>query len=246
MPTLKTTKAYQYMKHSNLNRGDIATFRRATITPGTPYKKFPDADRYTLPTDWSIDEPLFVPLLQNRRSKRQFNDHSITLETLGFLLWAAQGVTASAGKYLFRTAPSAGALYPVETYLAIENIEGLGRGLYHFDPELFELEQLRRESVAQDLAMAALNQQFIQQAAVTFVWTSVFRRNMSKYGDRGLRYMLMDAGHICQNLLLAAEAQHLCGCPVGAFFDDEVNGILDIDGQEETVVYMAAIGSADG
>lgn len=246
MVTLKTTKALQYMKHSNLDRDKTSKFKPAAIASGTPYKKYPEADRYTLPTDWSIDEPLLVPLLQNRRSNRKFNDQSITLETLGFLLWAAQGVTASAGKYLFRTAPSAGALYPIETYLAIENIEGLERGLYHFDPEFFELEQLRRESVAQDFAMAALNQQFIHQAAVTFVWTSVFRRNMSQYGDRGLRYILMDVGHICQNLLLAAEAQHLRGCPVAAFFDNEANEILDIDGQEESVVYMAAIGSADG
>lgn len=158
------------------------------------------------------------------------------------MLWASQGITAQAGKYLFRTAPSGGALYPIETYLSIHRVEGIDPGLYHFDPELFMLERLTKLSVGEQVAAACLNQKFIASSAVTFIWTSIFHRNLNKYKDRGLRYILLDAGHICQNLLLGAEAVGCGGCPVAAFFDDELNSILDIDTEREAALYLASVG----
>ena len=90
--------------------------------------------------------------------------------------------------------------------------------------------------------MACLDQKFTAQAPVVFLWTGVFRRAMSKYGDRGMRYILLDAGHICQNLLLAAEAVGCGGCPIGAFYDNELNNLLQIGGEEESILYAASVG----
>jgi SagB-type dehydrogenase family enzyme len=133
-------------------------------------------------------------------------------------------------------------LYPVETYCAIERVEGLAPGLYHFQVENFQLELLRQGSCGEDLALACLGQQFIRQAAVNFIWTAVLRRNFQKYGDRGLRYVFLDAGHICENLLLAVTALGGGACPVAAFFDEEVNEIISIDGEEEAALYLASVG----
>lgn len=158
------------------------------------------------------------------------------------MLWASQGITGTAGKSSFRTAPSAGALYPIETYISVQRVEGLESGIYHLDVPRLELEFLQPGDYADDFALSALNQPLLSNAAVVFIWTTIYRRNLSKYGDRGLRYICLDAGHICQNLLLAAEANGCGGCAVAAFFDDEINEILGIDGMEETAIYMAGIG----
>ena len=159
------------------------------------------------------------------------------------LLWASQGISGRAGSFFFRTAPSAGALYPIETYLSIQNVESLTPGLYHFQPAEFALEKLSNEFAGNKVAKAALGQNFIAQAGVVFIWSAILRRNFSKYGHRGLRYVMMDAGHICQNLLLAAEGLDLGACPVAAFYDNELNGLLGLDGEEESVVYLAAVGA---
>ncbi len=202
----------------------------------------PDAIKFDLPRTWDLDEARITPLLQNRRSLRKYSPDPISIKELSFMLWCSQGITAKSGKYLFRTSPSGGALYPIETYVSIHNVDGLQTGLYHFDPEMFQLEQLTEHSQGIKIAHGCLNQKFIESSAVAFLWTAVFHRNMNKYGDRGLRYILLDAGDICQNLLLAAEAVRCGGCPVGAFFDDELNTILDIDGQNESILYLASIG----
>ena len=166
----------------------------------------------------------------------------MTFEELAFILWASQGITAKSGNYSFRTAPSGGALYPIETYFSANLVEDLDPGIYHFDVEKFALDKIREDDQAQAVAKACMNQKFMAQSAVTFLWTTVFRRSMSKYGNRGMRYILLDAGHICQNTLIAAEAIACGGCPVAAFYDDEVNNLLGLNKDEETVLYAASVG----
>jgi SagB-type dehydrogenase family enzyme len=141
-----------------------------------------------------------------------------------------------------RTAPSAGALYPIETYVAVNRIEGIDPGILHFDVKGFQLERLTSGNSGQDVAKAALDQDFLNRAHVIFIWSAVLRRTMAKYGHRGLRYIFLDAGHIAQNLCLAAEALGAGACPVAAFYDEEVNDLIGIDGEEETVIYMAGVG----
>jgi len=214
--------------------------------------------------DWSAKPPAFkryeaprIPLLnpeieggiplwkalQRRRSYRDFTENPISVDTLAQLVWATQGVTAMAGDSLFRTAPSAGGLFPIETYLVINHVEGLESGLYHlFLPE-WELEFLSPGNYGAPLAQAALSQGMMAKAAVDFVWTAVVYRSAWKYEQRAYRYIYLDVGHICQNLYLACESLDLGCCAVGAFFDKEANQLIGVDGNEETVIYMAAVGN---
>lgn len=178
-----------------------------------------------------------------RRSTRAFSpERSLSLGLLSLLLWSTQGITAKEGEWSFRAAPSAGALYPIETYILARAVEGLEQGIYHFRPHMFDLEFIRSGDFAMPLAEAALGQDMIRQAQATFMWTAIVERSRWKYRQRAYRYIYVDAGHIAENLYLAGTAAGLGVCAVGAFFDDQVNGLIAIDGVEEVTVYLAAVG----
>ncbi len=182
-------------------------------------------------------------LLRDRRSRRQYNaERNLEKDFLSTILWATQGITAKYGGFLFRTAPSAGGLYPVETYLFLRAVEGIEPGIYHFRAHVFDLELLKKGDFSKELADAALGQMIVRNAQVTFIWSAVVERSKWKYHQRAYRYIYLDAGHIAQNLYLAAEALGLGVCAIGALFDDRVNSIIDVDGIEETVIYMATVG----
>ncbi|MHA2062004.1 MAG: SagB/ThcOx family dehydrogenase, partial [Candidatus Sifarchaeia archaeon] len=158
-----------------------------------------------------------------------------------------QGSTAKLdtqfGPLFLRTAPSAGALYPCETYLCVRLVADLEPGIYHFRPHYFDLELLKEGDYSEEFSLAALNQKMVRSAHVTFVWTAVVERSKWKYLQRAYRYIYLDAGHIGQNLYLAAEALQLGCCTIGAIFDEEANKLIDdVDGINETVVYMATVG----
>lgn len=242
MPELRESLGHRYLQATKFAREEREGQLPPAIQRTEPCKTYPKAEAVELPRVWPQQGADLLSLLQHRRSVRKFAEEAISLEELALLLWGSQGVTGQAGSFLFRTAPSAGALYPIETYLAIQRVTGLVPGIYHFDVQGFRLERLAEMAPGQPLAEACLGQRFIAQAPVNFVWTAIFRRNMAKYGHRGLRYILLDAGHICANLLLTAGFLGLSGCPVAAFYDDELNGLLGVDGQEESVVYLASIG----
>lgn len=242
MPELKETKGFRYLESSRFDRLSIEKRQRPAIAAVEPFKHYPHAGKIPLPRTWVLAEDQLTPLLQHRRSLRKYSAEPISLEHLAFLLWASQGITGQAGNYLFRATPSAGALYPVETYISAHSITGLAAGIYHFDAEHFALDRLTERDEAEAVARACLDQNFMARAAVVFLWTGVFRRAMSKYGDRGMRYILIDAGHICQNVLIAAEAVGCGGCPIGAFYDSELNHLLQIDGEEESILYAASVG----
>lgn len=242
MPELTETKGFQYLVSTRFDRDSMHNRLRPAIAEVEPFKHYPLAEKIPLPRQWNLDEERITPLLQNRRSLRKYSAEPISLEHLAFMLWASQGITGQAGRYLFRTTPSAGALYPVETYISARSIQGLAPGIYHFDGKNFTLDRLTEQDMTEAVARACLDQRFMAQAPVLFLWTGIFRRAMSKYGDRGMRYILLDVGHICQNLMTAAEAVGCGGCPVGAFYDDELNTLLQVDGQEETILYAASVG----
>lgn len=242
MPELGECTGFKYIKETGYRRDTIKQMVRPAIAEVSTFKKYPDAEKVELPRSWTLKEARITPLLQNRRSLRKYLMASITLGELAFMLWASQGITAKSGNYSFRTTPSGGALYPVETYFSANLVEGLDPGLYHFDVENFALDKIRADDQAEAVASACMNQKFMARSAVTFLWSVIFRRSMSKYGNRGMRYVLLDAGHICQNTLTAAEAIGSGGCPVAAFYDDEVNDLLGLDEKEETVIYAASVG----
>lgn len=185
-------------------------------------------------------------VMEQRRSKRDYTQGGLSLDLLSQLLWATQGITAQEGPYLFRTVPSAGALYPIETYLIVHRIEKLKPGIYHLDVPGFCLELLREGNFSREIVAAALQQSMAATASVVFIWTAVIRRSSWKYGARASRYIYLDAGHIGQNLYLAATALKLGCCTIGAFYDDKVNQIIGVDGKEETAIYLATIGKLAG
>jgi len=158
------------------------------------------------------------------------------------LLWACQGITARSGDYEFRSAPSAGALYPVETYLVSHHVTGIDMGLYHYNVAEHKLELLKAEDLRRPLMMAGLMQQMLFDCAAAFIWTARVKRSRWKYRQRAYRYIYLDAGHAAENLALAAESLGLGCCLVGAFFDDPVNELVGVDGSAETVIYMCAVG----
>ena len=209
-----------------------------------PFKEYPDRPRIPLPpaaksllTSTPLEE-----VLSNRRSRREFVGETISLAELAALLWACQGITARHGPYLLRTAPSAGALYPFETYVSVQAVDGLDPCLCHLNVSGFCLEVTASGHHGRAIALAALAQGFLERASAVVLWTAVYPRAAWKYGDRALRYIGLDLGHVCQNLVLAAEALGLGCCPVAAFFDRPMNELLGVDGREEFAYYLAAVG----
>jgi SagB-type dehydrogenase family enzyme len=181
-------------------------------------------------------------LLKSRKCVRNFSNEPLTLSDLSFLLWASTGIRAKRNGYEFRTAPSAGALYPIETYFLANNVESLPNGLYHYNITLNALEELKIGAFSNLVTHSALDQEMCSKAAVVFVWSAIFERSKWKYGQRAYRYLYLDAGHISQNLALSVVSLGLGSCPIGAFFDDEINSLLELDGKEESVIYLTVVG----
>ena len=207
-----------------------------------------------LPMPEGEPDPGLWDSVAKRRSVRSYAAAPLTLLELSRLLWAGTGVTASFGQDFYRAAPSAGALYPIETYVVVNRVEGLEPGLYHYrvaGVDILErpivegshsLEQLRVGDLGPAIAAAALDQPMCRKAAAVFVWSAVFARSVWKYRDRAYRYFYLDAGHIAAQVSLAAVSLGLGSCPVAAYFDEEANALLELDGESESVVYMTSVG----
>jgi len=181
--------------------------------------------------------------IAHRRTQRQFTDRPIPLQELAQLLWATQGLTGKPGEQPARAAASAGALYPNETYLFVNAVHNCPAGIYHYEVLQKRLAMLAEGNFADELANACLDQTFCAKASVVFAWGAVVDRCAMKYGDRTYRYLYLDAGHLGGQLQLAATALGLGSVNIGAFFDDEVNRLLGLDGMHETVVYLTAVGT---
>jgi len=206
------------------------------------YKSYPGAETVELPEpEVSGGGPLWS-VIASRRSFREFEEKPVELKVLSQLLWACTGITARTRNFEFRSAPSAGALYPVETYVVCNHVHGAGMGLYHYNVLEHRLELLKAGDLREQLMQAGLNQPVFFECAAAFLWTAVVKRSSWKYRQRAYRYIYLDAGHAAQNLALAAESLGLGCCLVGAFFDDEVNELLETDGDWETIIYMCTIG----
>jgi len=207
-----------------------------TVTPTPPPEprsviiELPEP-RYN--SDVSIEQSLL-----RRRSIRSYTDELLTLQELSQLLWAAQGVTDPKG---FRTAPSAGALYPLELYVVAGDVQDLSPGVYRYDPVEHELIRTMEGDKRLELADAAVWQDFVGEGAIVIVFTAVYERTTVKYGDRGIRYVHMEAGHAAQNLCLQATAMDLGVVTIGAFYDEEVVELLNLPGDEQPL-YIIPVG----
>jgi SagB-type dehydrogenase family enzyme len=181
----------------------------------------------------SIEETLI-----KRRSVRDYTREPLTLIEVSQLLWAAQGITSDG---IYRAAPSAGALYPLEVYMIVGNVEGLVAGAYRYMPKGHELVMVLEGDMRLRLADAALGQSPVRNAAIDIVLTSVYDRITRKYGDRGVRYALIEIGHVGQNICLQATAMDLGSVCIGAFYDEQVRALLKLP-KEEAPLYIIPIG----
>lgn len=178
-------------------------------------------------------------LLDQRRSVREYATEPLSLQEIGQVLWAAQGISDS--PHDFRTAPSAGALYPLEIYLVAGDVEGLAAGVYKYIPAQHALAEVTTGDVRAALYAAALNQEPVRKAPATLVIAAVYARITDQYGERGRMYVHMEAGHAGQNIYLQAEALHLGTVAIGAFQDQGVSKALNLTRQEEPL-YIYPLG----
>jgi SagB-type dehydrogenase family enzyme len=207
-----------------------------------PYKLYPQAPKVALPAFTPREQMSLDKALRLRKSTRDFKERPILLEQLSYLLWASTGIQRTEYGYQFRTAPSAGALYPIETYIIANSVQELPAGLYHYAIRQPHLEQIKLGDLSRQIAEAALGQEVCAAAPAVFVWSAVFNRCKYKYGQRAYRYIYMDAGHIAENLALAAVSLSLGTCQIGALFDDEVNKLIGLNGVQESTIYMTVVG----
>lgn len=195
-------------------------------------------ERIPLPAPRMVSETSVEAALAQRRSIRDYSDENLTVGEVSQLLWAAQGITAPWGG---RTAPSAGALYPLELYLAVGAVNGVAAGVYRYWPEEHELEKVKEGDTRAALAAAALGQECVKDAAIDLVIVGVYHRTTARYGDRGIQYVHLEAGHAAQNVYLQAEALGLGTVALGAFHDDEVARVLGLE-EESTPLYIMPVG----
>ncbi len=203
-------------------------------------------DLIDLPAPAEIDLPPYDlrRAIEGRRSLRDYGDTPLSLDELSYLLWCTQGVKeVTTRPATLRTVPSAGARHVFETYVLVNRVEGLRPGLYRF---LALEHKLVSENLSPDIAKAlcsaCLEQDQVLASAVTFVWAAVVYRMTWRYPGRGYRYLLLDAGHVCQNLYLAAESIDCGVCAIGAFLDEALNNLLGLDGEEQFAIYVATLG----
>ncbi len=220
------------------------------------YKEYRDVPVFSLPKIKELNDNLefqsLHKILNQRRSIRQFDNTPLNTHQLAYLLWASTGISRDTGSFQFRTTPSAGALYPIETYLCInqpvvgnqpeENTPKIPPGIYHYNIFYHALEQVKVGNYSTEIAHAALDQTIAARSPVVFIWTAIFQRSIWKYKQRAYRYIFLDAGHIAAHLSLAATDLGLGSCQIAAIYDEEVNQILDIDGIHESGIYLSVLG----
>jgi SagB-type dehydrogenase family enzyme len=185
-----------------------------------------------------------IQAIRQRRSRRRFMREPLTLEEISFLLWATQGLSRphGEGSPSLRSVPSAGARHPFETYLLVNRVEGVSPGLYRYLPLEHKLCLLDVEpSTAREIHLACY-EQYVLESAVTFIWVAIPYRTEWRYAARSYRVILLDAGHVCQNLYLACEAIGAGTCAIGAYDQTRLDAILELDGDEEMAVYVAPVG----
>ena len=200
-----------------------------------------DELRVTLPEPVRDGSVSIERTLARRRSVRSYADTPLTLKQLSQLLWAAQGI--SEPRRGLRTAPSAGATYPLEIWLVVGRAEGLAPGVYRYRPVEHDLVRALEGDVRADLARVALGQGFVAEAPVSVVFTAVYERTAHRYGARAERYVPMEAGHAAQNLSLQAVALDLGTVIVGAFRDGQVATVLGLPDSEKPL-YIVPVGQA--
>lgn len=238
---------FVYEYYARHRRGKLGRFTPMIGEMPSVIKEYRNVEVIKLP------EPIFRRLvyvedaLVSRRSVRHFLPEPLTLEELSTLLYLSFGISAWVSAYGFRkfplrTFPSAGALQPIEVYVIVHGVLKLKPGIYHYQPINHSLEKLKEGNYIREIIDIALGQEHVGNCPVTLVLTIYWARTRWKYGDRAYRYALLDAGFAGENVYLACEALGLGTCAIGAFYDEELCKLLEIDCKDEIPVLMFPIG----
>lgn len=239
----------EFLKDHIRQSVDFSQTDQSRGSPPPPLQKPAAADALRIllpkPAQWNGDYAIrLVDAVNKRRSRRTYTDQPLALTDLAWLLWATQGIQrVFKGGSAFRTVPSAGARHAFETYLAVARVDGVPPALYRYLPvdHQLVLEQ-NIPDLGSRLAEAALNQNFIAEAAVTFIWSALPCRMEWRYGLAAHKVILLDAGHVGQNLYLACEAIQAGTCTIAAYDQERLDTLLGLDGEDEFAIYLAPVG----
>jgi SagB-type dehydrogenase family enzyme len=256
-PDLLNAPSELYHENSKLRANDAGLYRWIGFFNSSPHVRKIIARPVTYSHYQSVELPPVVgmaeePLartISGRRSARAFDYRSMPINELSRLLMLGGGITGAhhdsdGTVWQLRAAPSGGALYPIDLYCLALRIGGLAAGLYAYNPQAHSLALVVEGDFAAELATLSYGDPDATPPAAAIIMSASFQRCKVKYGERGYRFALLEAGHIAQNLLLAAEAAGLAAVPIGGFLDDRANALLQLDGVQEAVVYLVSVGNA--
>jgi len=210
-----------------------------------PYDKNAELIDLVEPKDFKVGKIPLIDAIANRESRRAYTDDSLSLEELSFLLWSTQGVREVDKNKVWtkRVVPSGGGRQPFETYLLVNRVDGVEIGVYRYLPIEHKLLVVSRElSVYSDLLSKAWPQEFIGKSAVVFVWSSIPYKTEWRYSIRSYKDILIEAGHVCQNLYLACEAIDAGTCAIASYEQKIVDKLIQVDGENEMTVYLSPVG----
>jgi SagB-type dehydrogenase family enzyme len=249
MPERSVDRYREFLKDTIRQQIDFSETDQNRGVPPPPVEKpfLADADRLQLPPvgQWQgIESVDLATAIGDRQSRRAFSPNPLNLDSISFLLWATQGVREQDDDgTVLRTVPSAGNRHALETYVATLRVNGLKMGLYRYLPLEHQLLHLfDDEQMPQKLTEATLGQSFIGKAAAVFIWTSIPYRMEWRYGLAAHKVIALDAGHVCQNLYLACEAIRAGTCAVAAYHQQLMDRLVQVDGRDEFVIYLAPVG----
>ena len=239
------------LKANFLELSKITTDQQNGIEPPLlekPVSEFIKEIELPYPDLSKFSEQRLTAAITNRRSQRKYREETLELDELSYLLWATQGVKEvfvrnDKAIASFRTVPSAGARHPFETYLVILNVKGLDQGIYKYSSINKKLYLLRKdEEVPEKIVEATLGQTFTGKSSVVFVWSAIPYRAEWRYSISAQKAILLDAGHVCQNLYLACEEIGCGTCAIAAYDQEKMDNLLELDGEDEMVVYLSPVG----
>ncbi len=235
-----------FMRRTQFKMMDQSDQQRNKPGPPSFFPPHPSLPLINLadPQSIKLEDVSLSKAIDDRKSEREFLiDQSISLDAIAYLLWTTQGVKEADQMDAFKTVPSAGARHPFETFLLAQRVDGLDSGLYRYVGPEHKIQDLKApKDIGETIAETNLQPEMIQTSAATFIWSAVSYRTTWRYGDRGYRYIHLEAGHIGQNLYLASQAVGCSVCCTAAFNDDELNRALGLDGNDHFAVYMGTVG----
>ena len=224
--------------HTDQNQGAVTPSPQKDISPEKEIIKLSEMGDW--PSVKSID---LVEAIAARKSRRKYLDVPLMLDELAFLLWATQGVKSLTHGHTYRTVPSAGCRHSFETYLCVINVKGLDQGIYRYLPlDKALVCEHKVDNISTRISKASLGQVFTGDASVTFIWTTIPYRMEWRYGMAAHKAIAIDIGHVCQNLYLTCEAIDSGCCAIGEYDQVMMDSLIDVDGKDEFVIYMASVG----